>query len=105
MFRLSQADIGSSNDNKDVDDYIPTYCIVRQKSAVCPAFDEDSSTVQNMSTPKDLLDNQQTDSYCHLMLKFEQGSDSHFTIDEDGLIFQRALTNDSLQVIVPEAPC
>lgn len=37
------------------------------------------------------------------MLKMVQGSDSRFTIDEDGVICRKAAIDGSLQVIVPEA--
>lgn len=39
MFRPPQADTGSPSDDNDVDDDVPTYCIMGQESAVSSIFD------------------------------------------------------------------
>lgn len=78
---------------------------MRQESAVCLTFNENYFTVLAMLTLKELLSIQQPHYFCQRILKLVQKGDSRFTIDDDGLIYNKAPIDDLLQVIEPEALC
>lgn len=102
MSQLPKAGISSPSDDRDDDNDIPTYCVLGQELTVC-TFDDDHFAALAMPEPKDLLTNQQTDTYCQHMSKLVNGSESRFTIDDDGLICQKAPLHGSLQAIVLES--
>lgn len=67
------------------------YYIVRQDSEARSTFDEDYSTALAISTSKDLLASQQTNTYCQCMSKLVQGSEPRLNTDEDGLKLEKHL--------------
>lgn len=53
--RLRNRNVNSAGDEKDVNDDISTYYILRQESFVCSTSDDDYSLALAVPTPKDLL--------------------------------------------------
>lgn len=102
MFQLPEKETSSQSNYKDVEDDTATYCLILRASTVCFTFDDDHSTALAMPMPKYLSVSQHTDTYCQCMLKLMQSSDLRFTIDDDGLIYQEAPIEGSLQVMLPE---
>lgn len=90
MYWLPQGGHSSPCNEKGFYDSIPTYFIMGQKSAVCSTIDECYLTAQSISTPKKILDGQQTDVHCHNFLKLVRGSNSCFRIDENVLMCRDA---------------
>lgn len=60
---------------------------MEQESAACSTLDDNYFTGLTVPMPKKLFTGQQTDTYCQRIIKFVQGNNSCFTMNENGLIF------------------
>lgn len=102
--RLRKLDQEPVDETEDVDDDIPTYCILGQESDALCATEEEGVINLHMPTSKELFKVQLTDAYCQNMVKLV-GTDAQFAVDEKGLKDRKAPIDGSMQVIVPKIFC
>lgn len=98
--RLPKGDDSSQCNERDVSGDTPTYCIMGQNSPLSSTIGDNYSTALAMPTPNKIFGSQQTYTYCQYMPKMVGGSDTRFTMDENGLICRNGPLDGSLQIIV-----
>lgn len=103
MFRLPKGGSCHPRKEKDFNENISTYYILRQESAACSTVVGGYSTAQAMLTSNQIFDGQQTDMYCLNMWKLVQGNNYRFPIAKGGQVRRKAPLDGSLQAIVLEA--
>lgn len=101
MSRLSHVDQEPVDKTEDVDEDILTYGIMSQVLDALCVTEDDRAVNLPIRTSKELLEAQQTDTYCQNMFRLVS-TDTRLTVDENWMICRQATINGSMQVIISE---